>query len=70
MNICMCGTQAGYPHPASCPFPLFRGTDADVERWSREAAEVGRGHVFGVWAGGVAGDDVSRVDKAREGRQS
>ena len=23
MNICLCGSQDGYPHDHCCPFPLF-----------------------------------------------
>lgn len=36
LNICMCGTQAGYPHDPSCPYPLFRASDEDAEKWARE----------------------------------
>lgn len=35
MNICYCGAQASYPHAADCPYPLFRGSDAEGERWDR-----------------------------------
>jgi hypothetical protein len=28
MNLCLSGTQAGYPHVAECPYPLYRATDA------------------------------------------
>ena len=33
MNICMCGTQASYPHAPDCPYPLFRGSQADQKAW-------------------------------------
>lgn len=33
MNICYCGTAAGYPHRDECPYPLFRGTPTDELRW-------------------------------------
>jgi hypothetical protein len=35
MNICLCGTQAGYPHKPECPYPLYRGTDAMYEAWDK-----------------------------------
>lgn len=34
--ICYCGAQAGYPHDAACPRPLYRASDADAERWQAE----------------------------------
>ena len=33
MNICYCGSQAGYPHAADCPYPFFRGTVEDEDDW-------------------------------------
>lgn len=33
LNVCYCGKQAGYPHAPDCPYPLFRGSDEEVERW-------------------------------------
>ena len=40
LNICMCGTQDGYPHPVDCPYPLYRGGAAEQQRW--EAARDAR----------------------------
>ena len=33
MNICMCGTQAGYPHDQNCPWPYFGSNEQEQERW-------------------------------------
>lgn len=33
MNICLCGTEAGYPHDACCPYPLYRGSSNQVVAW-------------------------------------
>lgn len=44
MNICMCGTQAGYPHTQDCPRPLYRGSEADQEQWERERASLAKWH--------------------------
>jgi hypothetical protein len=33
MNICMCCSQAGYPHAADCPFPCFSGSRAMEDAW-------------------------------------
>lgn len=33
MNICMCGTEAGYPHRADCPYPLYRCSAAQEAAW-------------------------------------
>ena len=33
MNICYCGQEAGYPHAATCPYPLFRATNNQEEAW-------------------------------------
>lgn len=35
MSICMCGSQAGYPHSFYCPRPLFRGTTAEEAKWQQ-----------------------------------
>ena len=40
MNICYCGSQAGYPHALDCPYPLFRGSERDVEEWERERERI------------------------------
>lgn len=39
-NICMCGTQAGYPHPATCPYPLYRGSDDQIDQWLEAAGDL------------------------------
>lgn len=38
-NLCYCGSAAGYPHAADCPYPLFRATESEEDRWfaAREA---------------------------------
>jgi len=33
INICLCGTEAGYPHDKYCPFPYFGGDDRMTDRW-------------------------------------
>ena len=33
INICLCGTEAGYPHDKYCPFPYFGGDDGMMDRW-------------------------------------
>jgi hypothetical protein len=33
MNICLCGTLAGYQHNICCPYPLYRGTSDQVIKW-------------------------------------
>ena len=35
VNICYCGTQASYPHEKWCPYPLYRGSEAQEEAWVR-----------------------------------
>jgi hypothetical protein len=35
MNVCGCGAQAGYPHAPACPYPLFRGSEQDWDKWER-----------------------------------
>lgn len=42
-NICLCGTQSGYPHKATCPRPLYRCTKASEQAWEteRDAKMVG-----------------------------
>ena len=35
MGICFCGSLAGYPHRADCPYPLFRASDAPANPWYR-----------------------------------
>jgi len=37
MNICYCGTEAGYPHKTECPYPFFRGTEAQERDWYKAA---------------------------------
>ena len=33
LNICQCGSQADYPHLVTCPYPLYRGDEGQVEKW-------------------------------------
>lgn len=35
INVCMCGTQDGYPHHPCCPWPLYRGTDRLMAEWEK-----------------------------------
>ena len=35
INICLCGTEAGYPHDPFCPYPLFRGTERMMAHWDK-----------------------------------
>ena len=37
LNICQCGASASYKHPATCPFPLYRGDKEQVARWHAAA---------------------------------
>ena len=48
MNICYCGTQAGYPHDPDCPRPLYRATQQETEKWERERRE--RHAALVLWA--------------------
>lgn len=41
-NFCMCGVQAGYPHYAECPYPLFRGTEQDEQKWMEAKTRKGK----------------------------
>ena len=33
MNICLCGTQAGYTHTSDCPYPMYRSDDYSMNKW-------------------------------------
>ena len=33
INICLCGTQAGYTHDEYCPFPYFGSVEKMIDRW-------------------------------------
>lgn len=35
-QICLCGTQPGYPHDSACPRPLYGGTREEAEAWRKE----------------------------------
>jgi len=37
-QVCLCGTQPGYPHAADCPFPLYHSGEEAMARWDRERA--------------------------------
>lgn len=39
MNICLCGTQAGYPHLAWCPYPYYGNSERLIEKWEAEYAK-------------------------------
>lgn len=34
-QICYCGTQPGYPHPADCPYPLFTAVEKEEKKWQQ-----------------------------------
>ena len=34
LNICQCGSQAGYPHAEDCPYPYFRSDEAGATKWN------------------------------------
>ena len=36
MNICHCGTRAGYPHREDCPFPLYNDVPTMVTSWEQQ----------------------------------
>ena len=40
MNICLCGAEATYPHAADCPWPQYRCTDAQADRWQEARAAL------------------------------
>lgn len=42
MNICLCGSEAGYPHAHDCPRPLFRCGEAEEARWLAERERLRR----------------------------
>lgn len=44
MNICGCGTQAGYVHTVGCPYPLYRGSDAQWAAWQEASADLAEGN--------------------------
>ena len=35
MNICLCGTVAGYLHDEYCPYPLYHGSEQQIHIWTR-----------------------------------
>jgi hypothetical protein len=42
LNICLCGSQAGYPHHIFCPYPIFLASPDDQEKWLKEYNEAKR----------------------------
>ena len=40
-NICLCGSEAGYAHKDYCPYPLFCGTDAEMQAWADAKDDLG-----------------------------
>lgn len=42
--VCFCGVEAGYPHRADCPYPMYRGgitvEDAWLEAQKRRRIEI------------------------------
>ena len=44
LNICCCGTQAGYPHDTDCPYPCYNsGIDAtnwEIARLNNQNAQL------------------------------
>lgn len=39
VNICYCGSQAGYPHDRDCPRPLYLASPEEADRWEQEYDE-------------------------------
>jgi hypothetical protein len=39
-QFCMCGTQPGYLHTETCPFPFYGQSDVTQERWIRDNREL------------------------------
>lgn len=35
-NICLCGSQAGYPHADYCPRPYFGNDEKEIIKWREE----------------------------------
>ena len=54
MNICWCGAMAGYLHSADCPYPLFRGSDAEIDKWLDARAQRSDPHAVRMLDGGDA----------------
>ncbi len=47
INICLCGTQAGYPHEKDCPFPYFGNDERMIQRWKdTQEANIERGRWY------------------------
>ena len=44
INICQCGTQHGYAHPATCPFPYYGNDQKRIDEW--QAAKGARSFLF------------------------
>jgi hypothetical protein len=46
LNLCLCGSEAGYPHEKDCPYPLFRASDQAWEDWrtARRRLQFAREH--------------------------
>ena len=40
MNVCYCGAMAGFPHADDCPYPLFRGTPAQENKWYNDQSDL------------------------------
>lgn len=45
MNFCLCGAEAGYPHAADCPRPLYRCSDSQAARWHADRAALPPGDI-------------------------
>lgn len=42
MNICYCGSQAGYPHAPDCPYPLYHTSEKKELEWLAAREELRR----------------------------
>ncbi len=39
-NTCYCGSQASYPHSHDCPYPLFRASEREEDKWLQARADL------------------------------
>lgn len=72
LQVCLCGAQAGYPHFADCPRPLYQCSAEEEAKWCAEReAWLSRGE-HSTWQGDLFGRPASSVAQQRplwEGKQ-
>lgn len=59
-QVCLCGTAPGYPHAKDCPWPQYRATAEQEEKWD-EARE----HLADKLAD-LQGEDDEFLDNSRQ----